>query len=550
VAARARLGIGALFTGVLVLLLANLGGSLLWEPDEGRHALIARGILNAATWRDVLLPHLGGRPYYDKPILFYWLEALVFRAAGISTVSARLVSVAAGFTVLVAVWRWTRATWGVACAAWAVVILATAGEFIALARFVNLDMLLTCWMTLGILAGARWLEDPEGRSAWPIGVYAGLGLLTKGLIAPVMIGLVLGGTALASGLGRRMRWRPLVAAGVVALVVAGPWYLAVLRLDPEYLRQFLLEHHLHRFLDAPDRMHPKPFWFSSAMALLGFLPWTLLLPAVIANLATNRRWDLGTRLCVVWAAAVVSFFSMSSGQLGTYVLPALAPLAMLTARLLSAAPESSGGRIVSAPLAVGAVFVIVAPAALWWLPQGAPFVGVAALVGLMLGGLFAWGAAHGTVAHGGRALAAVGVVFALAYFGAIAPRVSRFMSDESLDLAIAACDPAGRMPFVSMYLNSSSAYMGIDRPIRHVEQMRRLRRISQRRNSLLVLSPQRDSERVAARSVVVRRHDAAAGRLAGAASRRLCGLIRARTDKRRRGSRPRRRRTRRSCSST
>ena len=57
--ARTRLRVGVLFTGVLVLLFANLGGSLLWEPDEGRVSLIARGILDATTWRDVLLPHLG-----------------------------------------------------------------------------------------------------------------------------------------------------------------------------------------------------------------------------------------------------------------------------------------------------------------------------------------------------------------------------------------------------------------------------------------------------------------------------------------------------------
>ena len=495
--ARARIGLVVLFGGVLVLLLGNLGGSLLWEPDEGRHALIARGILDAATWRDVLLPRLGGRPYYDKPILFYWLEAVAFRVAGISAASARLVSVAAAFTVVVAVWRWARATWGEASARWAVVILATAGEFMVLARFVNLDMLLTCWVTLGILAGARWLEDPERHAAWPIGVYAGFGLLTKGLIAPVLIALVLGTTAFASGGVRRLRWPALVAAGIVMLAVAGPWYLAVLRLDPEYLRQFLIEHHFHRFLDAPDSMHPKPFWFSSAMLLVAFLPWTLLLPALVGRLAREQRWDAGTRLCVSWVACVVGFFSMSSGQLGTYVLPALAPLALLTARLVTGASAAVHDRFVAAPFTAGTIGILVAPLVLWWVPRGAPFVPFAAIVAVALGCLLAWGAAHASASHGGRILAAVGAVVAVTYFGMVAPRISLFMSDESLDQAVAACDPQGRMPFVSARMSSSSVYVALGRPVRRIDQPQRLRRIAQRRNGLFVLASPWEAARVA-----------------------------------------------------
>ena len=90
---RTRIGLAVLFGSVLVLLLGNLGGPLLWEPDEGRHALIARGILDAATWRDVLLPHLGGRPYYDKPILFYWLVADVFGGRRRSAIESRVLDV-------------------------------------------------------------------------------------------------------------------------------------------------------------------------------------------------------------------------------------------------------------------------------------------------------------------------------------------------------------------------------------------------------------------------------------------------------------------------
>ena len=359
---------------------------LLWEPDEGRHALIAqhprrRHVARRATAAPAGVrtttsrySSIGSRRWHSDRRRLDSERAPRVRRRGLDRTD-RDVSLGA-------------ATWDEATARWAVVILATAGMFLALARFVNLDMLLTCWVTLGILAGARWLDDPERSPAWPIGVWAGLGLLTKGLIAPVLIGLVLGTTAIACGRMRRIGWRAIASVGLVTIVVAGPWYLTVLKLDPEYLRQFLIEHHLHRFLDAPESMHPKPFWFSIVMLLLAFLPWTLLLPAVIARLATVRSWDAGTRLCVAWVASVVLFFSMSSGQLGTYILPALAPLAMLTARVVRTAVADTRSRIVTAPLAVGAVVVVIHPS-LWWLPHGAVFVSFASVVAVVLGALMA-----------------------------------------------------------------------------------------------------------------------------------------------------------------
>ena len=71
------------------------------------------------------------------------------------------------------------------------------------------------------------------------------------------------------------------------------------------------------------------------------------------------------------------------------------------------------------------------------------------------------------------------------------------MSDESLHEAIAACDPQGRMPFVTSYVSSSGAYVALDRPLRHVDQVPRIRRISQRRNGVFVLASPWWAERVA-----------------------------------------------------
>jgi hypothetical protein len=460
---------------------------LLWEPDEGRHALIARGILDAATWRDVLLPHLGGRPYYDKPILFYWLEAVAFRIVGVSTASARLVSVFAALTVLIATYRWARATWDEATARWAVVILATAGMFIALARFVTLDMLLTCWVTLGILAGARRLGRSGRSPAWPIGVWAGLGLLTKRThragadrararhdgdrVRPDATHRM--ARDRERGTRRDRRCGPVVPHGAEAR----PGVPAAIpdRAPPAPVPRRAREHAPEVVLVLGRDAAPRVPAVDAAAARRHRAPRDR--PELGRGHAALRRVD-GERRALLQHVE----------RAARHVHPCRRWRRWRCSRHVSSAPPPptpAADRHRAARRR--AVVVVAAPRAVV-APHGAPFVSFAAVVAVVLGVLMAWGAARGTVAHAGRVLAVVGVLVAVGYFGEVGPRVSTFMSDESLHEAIAACDPHGRMPFVTSYVSSSGAYVALDRPLRHVDQVPRIRRISQRRNGVLVLA--------------------------------------------------------------
>src|SRR5262249_45730190 len=90
-------------------------------------------------------------------------------------------------------------------------------------------------------------------------------------------------------------------------------------------------------------------------------PWTLMLPAVVRRLVSGT--DDGTWFCVCWAVGVIGFFSLSRGGLGTYVLPAMPALALLTGRFVSAQGQSAPlleRRLVLGGLAVGAVLALLA----------------------------------------------------------------------------------------------------------------------------------------------------------------------------------------------
>ncbi|MGA9415606.1 MAG: hypothetical protein WBV60_13015, partial [Terriglobales bacterium] len=65
----------------------GLGAFGLVGADEPRYAQIAREMLNRSDW---VTPTLGGKPWLEKPALYYWQAMVAFRFAGVSDQTARL----------------------------------------------------------------------------------------------------------------------------------------------------------------------------------------------------------------------------------------------------------------------------------------------------------------------------------------------------------------------------------------------------------------------------------------------------------------------------
>ena len=83
----------------VVLGLAWQGSRGLWEPDEGRNANIALGMLESG---DGLVPRLNDDPYLDKPPLHFWSVAAGMRLLGVNEWGARVPN--ALFFIATALW--------------------------------------------------------------------------------------------------------------------------------------------------------------------------------------------------------------------------------------------------------------------------------------------------------------------------------------------------------------------------------------------------------------------------------------------------------------
>src|SRR3954451_22411171 len=59
----------------------------LFDPDEGLHAAIAQEMVARG---DYVTPTFLGEPFLDKPILFFWAEAVSLRLVGHNEAAVRL----------------------------------------------------------------------------------------------------------------------------------------------------------------------------------------------------------------------------------------------------------------------------------------------------------------------------------------------------------------------------------------------------------------------------------------------------------------------------
>jgi 4-amino-4-deoxy-L-arabinose transferase-like glycosyltransferase len=302
-------------------------------------------------------------------------------------------------------------------------------------------------------------------------------MLTKGLVAPLFVaGIPLMHALLA---GRPLpRFRAWALALGVFLLVAGPWYVAAGVLDPAYLRELFLQHHLARFADSGTAFHPGPWWYyGPALALLLF-PWSAILPAALADPSVRR--DPALRFCLCWAAVVVAFFSCSHGKLATYALPALPPLAIVVASAVQAIETTPVARRLAAiglatlivTLALAGPLALQLDRAPWdaLVAAGTPYLFLFPAAAIVVA--LAWWRRGLAGATG--AIAACTAVGSIVFYAGGAPLVSQVTSERRIADVITA---HGEAPIVSYAVTPASLMFYVGRPVVRLERPRALRQL-------------------------------------------------------------------------
>ena len=339
--ARTRTDILLLAVFCTFLFFYGLGQFGLIGADEPRYAQVAHEMLDRHDW---ISPTLGGRPWLEKPPLYYWQAMLAYSALGVSDVAARIPSALDATLLVLAVYLFFRRfRRGVEVDA--ALIAASCAGVIGYAHAASTDMPLAASFSIGMLAWWAWRESAKRIYLAAFYVFMALGVLAKGPIAPFLAGIVIVLFAI-SVREPKLIFKTLWLPGILIFCAIGlPWYVAVQVRNPQFFHEFIVEHNLARFSTNLYR-HPEPFWYYLPVTALALVPWiVLVIPSFIEPIqawwAERKEAPAGVdfefqlRLfSVCWLIVPVVFFSVSQSKLPGYILPAVPAGAVLLASYL------------------------------------------------------------------------------------------------------------------------------------------------------------------------------------------------------------------------
>ena len=413
-----------------------LGNRPLSVPDEGRYVEISREM--AATG-NYLTPRLNSVKYFEKPVFFYWLEALSINLFGLNEFTLRLWPALFALFGCLAVAVAGARLFGRLTGLLGATVLATSLLYYGFSRAIILDMPVSILLTLALLSFLIGTHEAPGLKRrlylWVFYAFAALAVLTKGLIGILIPGMVIGAWILLLGEWRMLKTLYIPSGLALFLLIAAPWHIMVGRANPEFFQFYFIHEHFQRYLTKVHGRY-KPFWYFMPIVVLGLFPWSaFLVQAIKHNLPSTwreRHEHRDALFLILWAGLVFLFFSSSSSKLAPYILPVFPPLALLVGRYLAAAWDSRdfpGLRTGYLILLVASVLLAAAFAGLpyyWPIPAQAHILGVygySIALTLAIGGAAAWGLARYRNLNWAVVAVAVTSVLFLLQINAVAPRV-------------------------------------------------------------------------------------------------------------------------------
>ena len=331
----------------------NIGTYSLMDVDETRYVAMSRDMFNT---KDFLTLYLNGQYFFEKPPLYFWQECLSFALWGgkVNEWTARFPVALLGFIFSFVVYFTARKRVSRRFGVFTSLILATSLEFIMLAKYAILDIVLTFYVGLALVCYFQVYFCQENHKKfywWAFYFFTGLAVIAKGIPG---IAIPFGTVFFTSIMAKKFKeiFKPLyiIPGAIIFLLIVLPWHIIMFKkYDPLFYNEYIIKHHLHRFLNTANNEigRKQPFYYYFLVVLWGFIPWVFSMIAVFVDKIKNwgklhyvekvRNFDFSSMdnvhkalaLCWVTVIWIMFFFSSSSTKLATYILPIYYPLAII-----------------------------------------------------------------------------------------------------------------------------------------------------------------------------------------------------------------------------
>jgi len=353
-----------------VFLLFFLNNSLLiTDTVESNYALTAKEMVLSGNW---ISPQIYGHVWYDKPIIAYWMIASGFKLFGFTEFAARFFPTLTGLLgLLLATWGGKK-LYSEKVGFYSGVILLTTIQFFLISKSILTDGVLFFFFNGALLFFYLAYAGANKNYYYGTYVFSALATLTKGPIGFLLPGLIIVLFFLWERNWQELRNTKLITGTLFFLAIAGPWYIAMIYLHPDFIGSFL---GTHNFLRATVSEHPRDnvIYYYLVINMLAFFPWIGFVPGMLQSLVRKAdKWvvpEAREKFLLLWVFVIFFFYQNMATKYITYTYPILLPLAYLVAAYFIKQKEQLS---VKTALAYNLVFFCVLSAAVYWIKVNDP----------------------------------------------------------------------------------------------------------------------------------------------------------------------------------
>jgi len=345
----------------LLLFMPFLGSVHLFDWDEINFAEAAREMILTG---DYLRVHIDYQPFWEKPPLFLWMQALSMQIFGINEFAARFPNALCGALTLPLLFLLGRLLQGRTIGLlWSIMY---AGSF--LPHFYFKSGIIDPWFNLLIILGVLIPALPAIKqrfmlSALMSGTCIGLAILTKGPVALIissgtffiLAGIDIAKTKHVSEFLSRMIWIALMSC--YSMLMASLWFgLEIAQHGTWFMEEFI--RYQIRLFSTGDAGHSGPFYYHAIILLIGCFPASAF---ALKKLFDRNPVSLDIRLMMIVFWLTLILFSIVKTKIIHYSSLCYLPLTYMSAfGLRELLTTQKIGRVLNIGLLCGLLFWTIA----------------------------------------------------------------------------------------------------------------------------------------------------------------------------------------------
>ena len=326
-----------------LLFIPGIGSIRLFDWDEINFAESAREMLLTGNWFDV---QINFEPFWEKPPLFIWAQALSMKVFGVNEFAARFPNAIIGIVTLLVLFNIGRRRGSMRFGVlWA---LMYGISFLPFFYFKSgiIDPWFNLWIFLSIYFFSRY-TDPDSaasrmQNAALSALFMGLAVITKGPVAFLIFCLTAAAWLVANRFRMDFRWKDVAVYFLVLALAGGSWFIALAASGHADVIQDFITYQI-RLFETKDAGHGGFLLYHFVWLFFGVTPASVFaLPVLFGKgffaslrMTEDRRMADGLRMTGQWMTAsfwvVLILFTIVRTKIVHYSSFCYFPLSFLAA---------------------------------------------------------------------------------------------------------------------------------------------------------------------------------------------------------------------------